>query len=361
MSTTRFALNDPLSNKLWAKRLTAAGLKTTYFGRFMGTGTGNMIHVKTEPSKGAGDEVTFGLRGLLNGAGVTEGQTLEGNEESLSTYYDKLRINELAHAVRVKGENSIDTQRVPFNLREEGKDGLTDWYSDRFDQCMFNHLCGYTIATDARYTGNNAVTAPSTNRIIRATGSDDATVAADSTKTFELKYIDWAVELAKTADPILRPVSVNGRKKWLMFLHPYQVTDLRTNTNSGQWLDIQKAALAGGAGSNSPIYSDALGEYHDVILYEAPRVTAGVTNAGAVAANTARAVLCGAQAGALAWGQKFDGGKSDANYKWVEETFDYQRELGISAQTVWGIKKTKFNNGEDFSTIVVTTYAAKHG
>lgn len=360
MSTTTFAVNHPLSNKLWAKKLTVEGLKATYFGKFMGTGSSAMIHVKTEPSKGAGDELTFGLRMQLNGDGVTEGQTLEGNEEALATKSDKLRLNELMHAVRVKSENSIDAQRVPFSMRSEGKDGLQDWFSDRFDTTMFNHLCGNTLVTDDRYRGNNVITAPSAGRIIRSIGSDDATVQADNTKTFNLGLIDYAVEAAKTASPLIRPIKVGGEDKWLCFLHPYQVTDLRTNTNSGQWLDIQKAALAGGAGTKSPIYTGALGEYNGVILHEALRICQGISNAGALQADTRRAVLCGAQAGALGWGQKFDGGKTGANYKWIEETFDYQRELGISAQTVWGIKKTTFE-GVDFGTIVITTYAKKHG
>lgn len=42
-----------------------------------------------------------------------------------------------------------------------------------------------------------------------------------------------------------------------------------------------------------------------------------------------------------------------------EELFDYERELGVSAQTVWGLKKTVFN-GIDFGAIVATTYAAAH-
>jgi len=46
-------------------------------------------------------------------------------------------------------------------------------------------------------------------------------------------------------------------------------------------------------------------------------------------------------------------------YKRVEELFDYQRELGVSVQTVLGLKKTRFNNNnEDFGCIVVSTYAA---
>lgn len=355
MSVTSYGVNDTLSNKLWAKKLTAEALKETYFGKFMGTSANSLIHVKTETSKAAGDKVTFGLRMQLSGDGKTEGQTLEGNEEALTTYADSVLINELVHAVRVKSDNTIDAQRVPFNLRSEAKDGLQDWFAGRFDEVMFKHLCGYSAETRATYIGGNTITAPSSTRIIRATGSDDATVNADSTKTFNLTYIDNAVTTAKTASPLIRPIRVGGKDKYVMFLHPYQVNDMRKNTSTGQWLDIQKAAMMGGQTSNNPIYTGALGEYNNVVLHESTRVTQGVSNAGAAQSSTRRAVLCGAQSGALAWGQKFSG--ADMNFKWVEQLFDYERELGVSAQTVWGIKKTVFNS-VDFGTIVVSTYAA---
>jgi N4-gp56 family major capsid protein len=355
MSTTTYGVNDSLSNKLWAKKLAAEALKETYFGKFMGTGSDNMIHVKNETSTNAGDAVTFGLRMQLSGDGVTEAQTLQGNEESLTTYSDKVVINELAHAVRVKNKNSIDAQRVPFNLRDEAKMGLKDWFANRFDTCMFNHLGGNTLVTDMRYAGNNAIVAPT--RIYRGGGAgDDATINADNTKTMNLGIIDALVERAKTATPLIRPIRVGGEDKYLMFLHDYQVTDLRTNTSSGQWLDIQKAALAGGVGTKSPIYTGALGEYNRVILHESFRVPMGVSNAGTQQTSTRRAVFCGAQAGAIAWGKEFSEGN---HYKWIEELFDYERELGVSTQTIWGLKKTIFN-GLDFGAQVATTYAVAH-
>jgi N4-gp56 family major capsid protein len=354
-NTTTFAVNDPLSNRLWAKKLNSEALKKTYFGQFMGEGSSNMIQVKTEFEQSAGDQITIGLRVQLKGDGTTEGQALQGNEESLTTYNDKVVINELAHAVRVKNKNSIDAQRVPFNLRSEGKDGLTDWYSDRFDTCMANHLAGNTLATDMRYVGNNKVTAP-TNILLAKGAADEQAVNGDATATFDLKYIDFALEKANTMKPLIRPVMVGGKKKFVMFLHDYQVTDIRTNTNAGQWLDIQKAALAGGIASKSPIYTQALGEYNDVILHKWNRLPCGILNNGAVASNTRRAVLCGAQAGVVGFGKEFSNG---SHYKWVEELFDYERELGISAQTIWGIKKSTYNNA-DFGTVVVTTYAKAH-
>jgi len=357
MASTSYGVNDSLSNKLWAKKLSAEALKETYFGKFMGTSSDSMIHMKSESSTNAGDAVTFGLRMQLSGDGVTESQTLMGNEESLTTYSDKVVLNELAHAVRVRNKNTIDAQRVPFSLRDEAKMGLKDWFANRFDTAMFNHLAGNTLVTDGRYSGSNTITAPSAGRIFRAgAATDDAAINADSTKVFDLKVIDGCVERAGTASPLIRPIKVAGESKYLMFLHDYQVTDLRTNTNSGQWLDIQKAALAGGIGTKSPIYSGCLGEYNNVVLHKSNRIPNGISNAGAGLTSTRRAVFCGAQAGAIAFGKEFSDG---VNYKWVEELFDYERELGVSAQTVWGLKKTVFN-GIDFGAIVATTYAAAH-
>ena len=38
-------------------------------------------------------------------------------------------------------------------------------------------------------------------------------------------------------------------------------------------------------------------------------------------------MFCGAQAGAIAFGKEFSDG---VNYQWVEELFDYERELGVT-------------------------------
>ncbi|WP_029082898.1 N4-gp56 family major capsid protein [Bradyrhizobium sp. th.b2] len=355
MSVTSYGINDTLSNKLWAKKLNVEALKQTYFGKFMGEASSNMIQLKTDFEKSAGDELTIGLRVQLKGDGTTEGQTLQGNEEALSTYSDKFKINELAHAVRVRNKNTIDAQRVPFNLRSESKDGLNDWFSDRFDTCMANHLTGNTLVVDPRFSGNNAITAP-TNIVRKGAATDDATINADTTATFNLGIIDAWVERAGVASPLVRPIMVGGEKKFLAFLHDFQVTDLRTNTNSGQWLDIQKAALAGGIGSKSPIYTGALGEYNNTILHKWNRLPMGISNAGVQQTSTRRAVFCGAQAAAVGFGKEFSKG---SHFKWVEELFDYERELGVSAQTVWGIKKSVFN-GNDFAALVATTYAVAH-
>lgn len=352
MSTTSYGVNDALAVKLWSRKLFQEALKQTYFSKFMGSDSGNIVQIKGETGKGPGDKITFGLRMQLSGAGVQEDASLEGNEEALTTYSDSVFINQLRHAVRSAGKMS--EQRVPFSVREEARQGLQDWWADRLDTSFFNQLGGYTAQTDTRYTGNQAAVAPDAAHKVYLNGSADE--SATSSYTFDLTIIDKCVEKAKMASPMIRPVKVGGRDKYVMFLHPYQVYNLRTATATGQWLDITKAAYQG-SGKDNPIYSGALGEYNDVILHESTRVPYGVNSStGASISTVRRAVFCGAQAAVMAYGQ----GSSDGEMKWVEELFDYGNQLGVSAGMTFGIKKAVFNSA-DFGTIVVPTYAVAHG
>lgn len=364
MSTTTFGVNDALANKLWSKKLAAEASKATPIAPLIGTGTNSIIQLKDETQKSAGDKVTFGLRTQLIGDGVTEGEILEGNEEALSTWSDSIVINELAHAVRVKNDQTIDAQRVPFSLREEANAGLVDWYSDRMSLMFFLQVCGYTAPTisfegrtlslNSKHWGFNSILAPSTNRILRAAArADDQSLTSGD--VFDLTLIDKAVERAKLANPKIRPVNVDGKKMYVLYLHPSQVTSLRTSTSTGQWLDITKAVYQGSKASN-PIYDGSLGVYNNVILREAEHVTPGVNSStGAQITTVRRAVLLGAQSAVCAFGMK----TAPEKYKRVEELFDYQRELGVSVQTTLGMKKTRFdNNSEDFGCIVISSYAA---
>lgn len=352
MANTSYGVNDALAVKLWSKKLFQEALKQTYASRFMGKGSDSIIQIKDETSKGAGDRITIGLRMQLSASGVQGDGTLEGNEEALTTYSDNVFIDQLRHAVRSAGKMS--EQRVPFSVREEARMGLQDWWADRIDTWFFQQVCGNTAQTDTRFTGNQATIAPDSDHQIWVTGSNDQALGSGNVMT--LSMIDKCVERAKTLSPMIRPVMVNGEKKYVMFLHPYQVYDLRTNTTSGQWLDIQKAALSAKNESNNPIYTGALGEYNGVVLHEATRVTTGVNSStGAAISTVRRAVFCGAQAATMAYGQGNQGG----DMSWVEELFDYGNQLGVSAGLIGGLKKMQFNS-KDFSTIVVSSYAAQH-
>src|SRR5437588_12440655 len=155
MATTSFGVNDALAVKLWSKMLDAEALKATEIAPLIGDDANSIIQRKTETSKGAGDKVSFGLRMQLSGDGFTENETAEGNGESLTIYSDAIVINELGHVVGVKSENTIDAQRVPFDLRSQARSGLKDWWAKRWSVSFFNAVAGNTVQSNAKFTGLN--------------------------------------------------------------------------------------------------------------------------------------------------------------------------------------------------------------
>lgn len=351
MADTNYGVNHPLAIKKWSPELMTEALKKTHALQFMGKGKDSLVTIKTDlTTSDGGDRIRVGIRSQLKGAGIQGDNTLEGNEEALETFYQDVFIDQLRHAVRSGGQMS--EQRVPFSVRDEAKDGLADWWSDRIDTWFFNQLCGFTAQTDPRYYGFNAPTAPDTDHVSYGdSGStSEGSISASTVAEFNLAHIDNAVEKGKLAKNALRPIKINGKSHFVMFIHPYQVTSLRKRTTTGLWQDIQKAAISGGQTSDNPIFTGALGMYNNVVLHESTRIPAITTAAGA---NTGRrAVLCGAQAASIAFGRKY--GKN--TFSWKEELFDYENKLGVAAGCQAGMVKTRFDNS-DYGTVVVPTYA----
>jgi len=349
MAASSWGVNDALAVKLWSKKLFHEALKQTEMSKFMGEGSGSMIQVLNDTKKGAGDKITFGLRMQLSGAGVAGDGTLEGNEEALATYSDSVLINQLRHAVRSGGKMS--EQRVPFSVREEARMGLQDWWADRIDQTLINQLCGVSTQTDTKYTGGNATVAPSSTRVIYPVTTEDSETSISSTSTFSLALIDKAVAVAKTTTPLIRPIGGQAYD-YVCFIHPYQTYSLRQSTaTAGSWGDLAKAMLQGGQQLDKNVFGNgALGIYNRTLLVENSRIPAITASATANAGR--RAVFCGAQAGVFAVGQD----NSPEKMSWVEELFDYENQLGVSAGMIFGAKKVIFNS-VDFSTITLPTYA----
>lgn len=362
MTQTLYGPNHPMAVKLWAKRLFIEALRETFVDRFIGSDEKNsVVYMKDETSKSAGDTVTIGLRVQLQGSGTAGDAPLEGNEEALSIYATTLTIDQLRHAVRSGGKMS--EQRVPFSVRQEAMDGLKDWWADRIDTWFFNQLSGYTPQGDVRYTGMQAVNAADSYHIAYVNGraNDQSLVSGDQ---LTLSSIDQAVArikqnwagIASGLVPI-RPIKYKGGEYFVMFIHPNQTYQLRQQTSPGQWMDIQKARVQGSEGSkNNPIFEGGsfVGIYNQVVIHESTRVTMGVNNSNNNAiANVRRAVLAGAQAATIATGR--DEGTPE-KVKWVEELFDYNNQLGVSAGLIAGLKKTTFN-AYDFGTFVMPTYS----
>lgn len=359
MATTSFGVNDAMAVKLWSKEVAEAERDTSDVAKLMGEDDNSIIQVKSDTSKGRGDTITFALRARLTGNGFTEGEKAIGNSEGLSFYSDSVVINELGNTVGARSEDTIDAQRVPFNLREQVKNGLAEWWKDRKSLTVFGHACGYTPYNSSpygsKYNGNNTITAPTAGRHIWA-GSATTDQGLGSSDTFVVSLIDRAKEVAMLGNNRVRPTMVGGQPKYVMYLDPAQVTSLRTSATSGGWQDITKYAYSGLNPKDHPIYNGSLGEWNGVILRQSQDITQGVHSTGGTAVTTVRrAVLLGAQALVCGYGKNKYG---PMKYRWSEELIDHGRELEAGAWSIWGVTKTVFNSA-DFGTVAVSTYAVR--
>lgn len=355
MAIHTIGVNDALAVKLWSSRMDVEALKETVANEYMGSGAGSLCQIMTETQKSSGDSIKWGIRMLATGEGTTENETQEGNEEGLTRYSDNMVINELGHAHKVRNEGTIDRQRVPYDMREECYDSLKDWMADRIDTWFFNQLAGNTAVSNGKYTGFNATIGPSTNRRFWANSKTADEGLTTSAEDFKLSLIDDAVTRAKTTSPMLRPIKGLGKEiDYVCFIHPEQTLSMRKDTSTaGNWFDLQGKRLQGGEKDNNGLYTGALGVYNRTLIVENTRVPKGVNSStGAAVANTRRAIFCGAQAAAWAFGK----GGAKNKFRWVEQLDDYDRELGVRASFIGGCKKTVYNS-EDYGTIVIATHA----
>ena len=360
---TNYAVNHPLAVKLYAKELFHDIIGDSFVGKFMGKSDGSLLQIKTETQKSAGDSIKFGLRRRLTGAGIQGDSTLEGSEEALTTDNDTVLINQLRHAVRSNGKMS--EQRVHFSVRDEAKDGLQDWWTERLEVNLANQLTGYTAESDTKYTGNNATTAPTAlyrilcgGTAVAGAAAAEGSLSATTTHAIKLVDLDRAVALAKTNQTVggvtyerIRPLRVDGKNMYVAFLHPWQILQLRRDTGTtGNFFDIQKAAMQGGKYSDNPIVTGGNFVYNNVIVHEWSYLpqTVGASD------NTLyrRGVFCGAQAASIGVGQD----STPTKMSWHEELFDYGNKLGVEAGMIYGVKKNVFNS-VDFATIVLSGYA----
>lgn len=371
MSSTHYGTNAPEAVKLWSRKLAREAYANTWVKKLIGTSDNSIIQLKKDLKKSEGDRVRCILRMQPDDRGVKGDATLEGKEGKMTTFTNDLLVDQIRHAFRSGGKMS--EQRIPFNVRDEHMQILRDWFATRMDRWAFTQLCGFTGGTvtdrgetfdgsDDIYTGHNAALAPDSTAHFRAdtNGAVHTFTGAASdedittTDVMRLEYLDHLKVEAETRAPLIRPVNFQGEKLYVVIIDPIQARDLRTSTETGQWLDIQKAALAGGDGKANPIFSGAMGMYNNMVIHVSNRITPGVhSSTGAVISTVRRALFLGAQAGMLAFGK----GHSFENYDWHEELFDHGNQLSVSGACIAGLKKSRFNS-RDFGTLVLSTYAA---
>jgi len=267
----------------------------------------------------------------------------------------------------VNAGGRMTRKRTLHDLRMIAKKRQSDWWSRVFDELLFIYLSGargvnadYTFPTT--YTGfaGNAVEAPDADHILYA-GAATSKASLVSTDKMTLTVIDRLAAKATMMGggtegiPSIQPIMIDGEEHYVLVMSPWQKYDLKRDTGTGGWLDLQKAAAAA-EGNKSPIFKGGLGMYNNVVLHEAKPVLRFTDYGAGGDVAAARALFMGTQAGVVSFGSAGTGMRFD----WHEESRDNGNQLVVSTNSIFGVKKCRFN-GTDFGCIAVDSAAANPG
>lgn len=368
MASTVIGVNDPKAVTRWSASLFVDIARESFYDNTMvGQGENAMapIVALTDLETKAGDTISYDLNLQLKGKPVHGDVRITGTEEGLRFATDTVKIDLIGKSV--SAGRTMTQKRTLHSLRSVGRDRQRDYWARLNDEYKAIYLSGARginadFVEDTNFTGfaGNAVRAPSTSHRLYG-GAATAFNGITATDKFDLKLLDRAVTISKTMGggstniPRLRPMKFNGQERFVCVMHPFQEYDLRANSSTGQWLDIQKAA-AGAEGQKNPIFRGSLGMYNNVVLqvHDTCILFDDAGSGGDLPA--ARALFLGRQAGVIAWGSPGNGQR----IKWREDLEDRGRELVITAEQIMGVKKTGFEVGgvyRDFGVMALDTYA----
>ena len=369
MARTIVGVNDSKAVKRWAGLLAYDVSQKSYFNqRFMGRGAEAEVPIQilTDLESDAGEQITYDLLAELKMAPVEGEDVLEGKEEAQKFYTDQIYIDQARAGVNTGGR--MTRKRTLHNLREKAKRQQSSWWGRLMDELLFIYLSGSrginsNFLLPLGYTGraSNALSAPTANHVLYG---NDATAFnnIDAADKFDLRMIDRAKTKADsqgggaTGVPVLQPCKIDGNETFVCVMHTFQEDDLRSNTSTGQWMDIQKAAAAS-EGRNSPLFKGSLGMYRGCILHSHRNVIRFNTAGAGANVEAARGLFLGSQAAVVAFGSP----GTNLRYDWHEETRDNGDKVVISTSSIFGVKKVTWNMdgaNHDFGAFALDTAAA---
>lgn len=363
MAQTEIAWGDPKAVQRYSSKLHMETMKQGYFTRkFTGKDDNNIIQEKTELTADAGDTISFDLSVELKGEPTFGDNTLDGKEEALRFYTDKLSIDQVRKAVSAGGRMS--RKRTVHNMRSIGRRRAADYFKALLDSFFFIYLSGargvnYSTKLSPAWAGfaQNPLLEPSrTHHLFGGVAESTAEITAADTMSRDLiercgTHAEMLCEVDHDA-VAMTPLSIEGGDHFVLLMNPWQLHDLRMkDLGATGWAEIQKALMSS-EGRANPVIRGGSGMINDTVLHTHHNVRR-FTNWG-VGSDLpgARALFMGRQAGFIAFGS---GSKSRVQY--VEELKDYQNNPTLAGGYIMGVQKARFN-GRDYGCTAVDTYAA---
>lgn len=327
-----------------------------------GKNASNLVILKDDLKQGAGSNIVTKLKYQLNGKGRAGDKPLKGFGEAYKTSVFRIYVDTLRHYVETS--SPIIQQWVTEDTLDEGRDGLADWFITRMEFGAHLHATGIDIITENEYTLNNEVQALNSGYILRP--NDKTAGNLTSADVFSIDVLNEAVMQLKLKRPKIRPAKTPRGDRFVCFLAPEQVRDLRKSDS--EWFALMKSAMQGGAIEDNPLFNNALGEYNGVIFIECDLIPPGLNSGGTLFKDkTRRAWIGGASALMMAHGRGFAPPGYDLNrFRWDRETEDFGHQQQLAATTILGLARPRYTDPRDASTkeagvLCIETYADHKG
>lgn len=363
MARTTILPSDPNKRKAWAASVANDAMQEQYFARHIGPeGSRSAVIRKTELEKGNGDEVTTALVAKLRGAPITEGEKLAGREFKLQHAAHTMRINEFRHGVNVGAR--IEQSRVGYNLKAQGREKLTEYIKELYEQIIVCAASGARgVGDEISHLGTdyggypNALRAPDSGHLFVGTAGDKAKGTLVTGDKMTLATINKLRTKSKKMlggkDKPVKMTAINkgGRDVFALAVMPEVMQDIRDDAGAQGWFEAQKA-LASAVGKEAEMFKGGAGMFNGILVDE---MEVGVKfsdygSGGNVSA--ARSLLLGANAISIAHGTK---GMADGMSVALDEDMDDRKHDHILFfEMIFGADKTQFD-GLDYGMITVDT------
>lgn len=343
MAYTEILTGHGLSETQWDNAIFAEYLGMTWWKNQMGTSSDSIIQVKEDLTKKAGDTIRIGLRGAMQGGLVTGNAKALGNEGKVDFYYDSVLVDNVRHVIKIE-DVPMSQKRVGFDVLQQAKEALVEKSKFALEDAITTALNDVTNTVQGRFLYGSA---DSNYSATHATGLATVDNTADQLTTAIIDIAKRKALIPLNATAKIRPTRIKvgeSYEEWFVFVgHPYSIRDLLNNDAAFR---NENLLLPPRQGAGSFMFTGASfkGNWRGCIVYEYDRLS--------VAASTIQVshnFLLGAQAAAVAWGQRS---------KFGEEATDIGHDMSYETHEIRGIEKLAFNRATVEDNGVIHVFAA---
>lgn len=323
MSYTEILTGHSLTEEQFDADIFAEYVGQVWWKNLMGTSSDSVIQVKEDLTKNAGDAITIGLRGQMQGGKVTGNSKGKGNEGRVDFFGQRIVVDNVRYLIKIE-DVPMTQKRVTWDVLMQAKEALVEKARLGMDDDITTAL---TTVGSERVRGRYLYGAADSNwNATHATALAAIDNTADQLTSAMIDISKRKALIPVNATAKVRPMKVKVGKnyeEWYVFVgHTYAIRDLVNNDAAFRNAQL---LLTPNANRDSVLFtgSSFKGSWNGVLIYEydnIPLISSTI--------QCSHNLLLGAQAAAVVWGQrsKFGEESEDVGHDMVYETHEIREE-----------------------------------